>query len=86
SMQNAPDGEIWYLNPSDWSFRRQDFSAKAGRQWGAFVGAGAEYRLTGNWSVAADYSYGQTRGRFDDFVSLPPEAMTSGRQFNLNTT
>ncbi|WP_204325552.1 outer membrane protein, partial [Stenotrophomonas maltophilia] len=34
SMQNAPDGEIWYLNPSDWSFRRQDFSAKAGRQWG----------------------------------------------------
>lgn len=86
SMQNAPDGSIWYLNPSDWSVHKQGYSAKAGRLWGAFVGAGAEYRLTGNWSVTADYSYAQTRGHFNDFVSVPPAAATSGMQVNLNTT
>lgn len=86
SMQNAPDGSIWYLDPSDWSVHKFGYSAKAGRRWGAFVGAGTEYRLTGNWSVTADYSYGQTRGHFDGFVSLPPAAAVSGVRINLNTT
>ncbi|WP_170181733.1 outer membrane protein [Phreatobacter stygius] len=89
SMQNAPDTAIWYQVAPFWNdLFRHDFGAKAGRLWGAFVGAGAEYRLAGNWSVTADYSYAQTRGHFNDLVSLPVPAPAVAPlvRVNLNTT
>ncbi|CEJ15035.1 OmpA-like transmembrane domain protein [bacterium YEK0313] len=44
-------------------------AAKAGRRWGAFVGAGAEFRVTSNWALTADYSYLETNGRYETTVN-----------------
>ncbi|CEJ15036.1 OmpA-like transmembrane domain protein [bacterium YEK0313] len=64
-MQNAPLAAGWQAQIPFWTMEIHEFSAKAGRRWGAFVGGGAEYRLTSNWSVSADYSYAKTTGRFE---------------------
>lgn len=44
-------------------------------QWGWTLGAGAEYALTGNWSVKAEYDYANFG---DTSIALPPSAYMDG--------
>lgn len=71
SMQNAPAAAAFYGQAPLWVLSTLEYGAKAGRRWGPFIGGGAEYRLSANWSFNADYSYSHTRGRFDGAVYLP---------------
>jgi opacity protein-like surface antigen len=66
SMQNAGVANSWSSSAAEnWVLRARPYSVKSGRQWGPFFGAGAEYRLTANWSFSTDYSYSRTRGLFE---------------------
>ncbi|WP_375460774.1 outer membrane protein [uncultured Enterovirga sp.] len=64
-------------------FRREDGDPKRGEGVGPTVGAGAEYRIYGGWSLSAEYRFTQfdpitnrTRSSASSFLASPTQSST----------
>lgn len=84
SLVYGKAGAAWYTgsfdaatNDSTLGQAGNAFTTRSGglSSWGWTLGAGAEYAMTGNWSVKAEYSYSSFGNQS---VPLPPSAFING--------